>query len=526
MCTSYVNVPVIHIDEIDINNYIYKLKPSWSSGPDNLPSSVLKKIARYICFPLSVIFNYSLEKGEFPGNWKTSFIIPLYKSGPRNDVSNYRGISKLSCVPKMFEAIVTDHISFYCKSLITPRQHGFIKGRSTNTNLIEITSTIVNNFENRSQTDVIYTDFSKAFDRVNHKMLIKKLDLLGLPTWLLKWISSYLCNRTQRVIFKNKRSDEIKVTSGVPQGSHIGPLLFILFINDVCDYIQHSSILLYADDCKIYKSIENTNDSSLLQEDLNSFNEWCRCNKMSLNVKKCFVMSFSRDLNTQFYDYTFDDVLVNRTSAFTDLGVLFDPKCTFCNHIDLITSKAYGKLGCITRWSKELKDDDIYKTLFCSLVRSQLEYCCSVWCPRYNVHISIIESVQKQFLLRLLRTPRDNYVLPNYKLRLMSINFLTLEDRRFVLNINFICNVLNGSINCDIMLNNLYINVRTRPTRLQSFNNFIKIRHTIRNYSTHEPITALFIDYNKICNLVDFNLSANSVKNVVKNNLLSNYVSM
>jgi hypothetical protein len=249
-----VDVPFLCFSTKDILAHIRILKPSWSPGPDGIPSVVIKRIMYQICKPLCLLFNMSLSQSDFPSLWKTSYITPLFKSGQRNYVSNYRGICKLSCIPKMFEALLTDYIYFYCQNIISIYQHGFVRGRSTATNLIEFTSKVVRGFEHGMQTDVIYTDFSKAFDRVNHKLLLLKLHYLGFPIWLVKWISAYLDGRTQYVVFKDCLSSVIYVTSGVPQGSHIGPLLFILFINDLCDYISSSSVLLYADDCKIFNS--------------------------------------------------------------------------------------------------------------------------------------------------------------------------------------------------------------------------------------------------------------------------------
>ena len=392
-----------------------------------MPSALIKNIRSAISPALTYLFNSSLSNGVFPSIWKSSYIIPLHKSGPKNDEKNYRGICKLSCIPKLFESIVTDFMYNQCKTVISPIQHGFV--RSTATNLIEISSTIVRNFGEGLQTDVIYTDFSKAFDRVHHDILLTKLEWLGFPKWLLKWIKSYLCGRTQRVIFKNSISVVINVFSGVPQGSHIGPILFILFINGVCVHIKHSSILMYADDCKLFKSCKTEEEFALLQQDLDSFISWCNANGMSLNVSKCFIMSYSRSLNVLTRDYMINGEPLKRTEFFRDLGVLFDVNCTFVKHVDCIINKAMSKLGCIMRWSKELNDNEITMLLYSTHVRSQLENCSAVWCPRYGVHIDRLESVQKQFMIRLYRRRPENFVLPSYKTRLKEVKLHTVQDR-------------------------------------------------------------------------------------------------
>ena len=165
-------------------------------------------------------------------------------------------------------------------NFISTYQHGFFKGRSTSTNLLELTNFVFHAFSCRHQTDVIYTDFSKAFDTVSHNLLLFKLDLIGFPPKLLSWISSYLTGRTQRVKFNDFTSRMISVTSGVPQGSHLGPILFILYLNDLPSIVKFSKILMYADDVKLFLSIGNTSDCSLLQDDLNRLSEWCIVNNM------------------------------------------------------------------------------------------------------------------------------------------------------------------------------------------------------------------------------------------------------
>jgi len=175
---------------------------------------VLKFSARTICRPFLKLFHLSISSSVFPSIWEDSFIIPFHKKGAKVHVLNYRGISKLSAISKTFERIIISHLQHLCSSLISPYQHGFVKRRSTTTNLLELTSFVLDGFNKTLQTDVIYTDFSKAFDSVNHSLLLFKLDQLGLPNNLLTWISSYLNGRSQRVLFKNAVSKKINGRSG------------------------------------------------------------------------------------------------------------------------------------------------------------------------------------------------------------------------------------------------------------------------------------------------------------------------
>ena len=267
-----VSVDIIppSVDEIVVLKYLKSMKFCTKPGPDKIPSCLLKECSETLYVPLAKLFSLSQKLSFVPDIWKSSYIIPLYKSGSRNEVSNYRGIAKLNDIPKLFEHIIADQLSFSLKNVFSTFQHGFVRNRSTVTNLLEFTCEIFQSFQNRLQTDVVYTDFSKAFDIVNHSLLLKKLELIGFPPSLKDWVSSYLSNRTQHVLFRNCISKPISVLSGVPQGSHLGPLLFNLFINDLPSVIRHASILMYADDVKLFLSVSNVLDYSYLQYDINN----------------------------------------------------------------------------------------------------------------------------------------------------------------------------------------------------------------------------------------------------------------
>jgi len=201
-CTSNSSYPYYNFQSntmfapsISYNTIISSLissKSSFIPGPDNIPSCLLKECCSSLAAPLHKLFNLSLESSTFPYLWKESYIIPLHKKGGKSDISNYRGIAKLSAIPKLFEKILVSSLQHLCKSIISPTQHGFIKGRSTTTNLLEFTSLVNDAFSEKKQTDVIYTDFSKAFDSVNHDLLLYKLRCIGFPFAFLRWVSTYL----------------------------------------------------------------------------------------------------------------------------------------------------------------------------------------------------------------------------------------------------------------------------------------------------------------------------------------------
>ena len=215
------------------------------------------------------------------------------------------------------------------------------------TNLLEFSSKVLKGFHEAKQTDVIYTDFSKAFDSNIHDLLLCKLANIGLPTLLVNWIKSYLSARVQKVIFNGVISaKEILVSSGVPQGSHLGPILFNLFINDLPSVILHSSVLMYADDVKIFSTVDPSTHGSPLQEDFNRLCVWCDRNGLALNCAKCKIMSFSRRSISQF-SYCLGNTTLERVQIFCDLGITMDIRLRYDVHINLVINKAKGVLAVV-----------------------------------------------------------------------------------------------------------------------------------------------------------------------------------
>lgn len=291
-----IDLPIVSPD--DISSIADNLKNSCSPGPDDVPPIILKYCSNSLKNILSFIFNKSLQLQRFPSIWKISNIIPLFQKGARQKISNYRGIAKISALPKLFEAIVTKDLSFKVKQLISPLQHGFVPGRSTITNLLSFTTKVNQVLRCNKQVDVGFFDFSKTFDQLNHRILIEKLGYYGFSSTCIEWIRQYLSGRFQSVIFNESQSRLFHTPSGVPQGSHLGPLLFILFINDLPNAINNSEVLLYADDAKVFKSIDNNIDNEQLQADFDNLSLWCYNNDLSINIQKCCILTISRKKKT------------------------------------------------------------------------------------------------------------------------------------------------------------------------------------------------------------------------------------
>ena len=307
----------------DLVKSLRELDVGKGAGPDKIPNMLLKPLAEEFSEPLAILFDASLEAGIFPTQWKHSFVVPIFKAGNRSDCKCYRGIATLSAIPKLFEKIVCERLEHALGDLINSSQHGFRDGRSTCTNLSIFVSNVLSGMGKSGQVDAVYIDFAKAFDRVNHRLLLRKLNLCGVDGSLLSWIESYLSGRSQAVQINSTVSYSFETNSGVPQGSHLGPLLFAIFINDLCDVFQDSEFIMYADDVKIYRSIGSINDVHLLENDLARVEDWCRQNRMSLNVDKCEIITFSRRTQTNLvsYDYQIGDSYLRRVEQVKDLGV-------------------------------------------------------------------------------------------------------------------------------------------------------------------------------------------------------------
>lgn len=461
------NEIVVTID--DVYKKLLNLNVKKGSGPDGFPPSLFKRCASTLAYPLFVIFNTSLQQGVVPSKFKLSFVVPIHKNGSQNDVRNYRPISKMSIIAKILDSIVADALFENFRHVITPHQHGFFKGRSTTTNLIGYTERIQRAINAGKQVDVIYTDFSKAFDKVDHSILLNKLEHLGICGTLLSWFESYLKGRTQRVQIGDALSDIINVTSSVVQGSHCGPILFAIFINDIAEVLG-VDFNFYADDIKIFVVIDSLNDCDRLQTSLNQLANFASDNNLALNVDKCFVASFTRKTkNFICYDYSISDKVLNRKDVIRDLGVSFDGKCSFSSHINVITSKARRSLGFIMRNSQDFTKVSTVITLYAAFCRSILEYASPVWSPTTTSHIKSIERVQHKFLIFVARKFFNDRSTPlNYSHYEERLKLKSLENRRIIADIKFIINAFKGTIDSSTFLHLFTLHVPSRVTKTKS----------------------------------------------------------
>ena len=469
-------------------------------GPDLIPASLLRYCGNELSYPLSIILNKSLSSGIFPEVLKQSHVIPIFKSGDKSNINNYRPITIQSSIAKLFESIILDKITPSFKNIIVKQQHGFISGKSTTTNLFLLQNYILESFKNKCQVDVIYTDFSKAFDKVNHSHLIKKLSLYGFHGSLLQWFASYLTNRTQVVKLKSYISSPFSASSGVPQGSHLGPFLFNLFINDISLPLHNIDFLMFADDLKIYHRVESTIDCMFLQDKLNKVQNWCKDNSMTLNIGKCNVISFNRTSRDIPYAYSIDGVAINKCAIVKDLGVYFDQSLTFRYNIDCIVNRANRLLFFVLRHSKDFNRKTT-TLLYTSLVRPILEYATVIWSPYYNSSIEQLEKVQNKFL-RLLGC-RLGYLYRDVPMNDLSIelNLASLETRRSKFDLIFLYKIINNMINCNELLELINFHVPCKSTRSCSL---FSTPTSITNYMYNSPINRLHRIGTKVSCHIDF----------------------
>ena len=292
----------------------------------------------------------SLALGVVPLQWKMANITPVHKREDPMLATNYRPISLLCTLSKVLERCVHNHSYQHLEPHMYHMQHGFIRGKSTTTQLLEVYHKILESIASGNEVDAIYLDFSKAFDKVPHRLLLTKLETLGVTGSLLSWFESYLTDRQQRVVINGVCSEWLPVTSGVPQGSILGPLLFLVYCNDIPTCIEENSTLaLFADDSKLYRTLSSPTSSASLQHDLCNITHWTTNNQMELNVVKCKAMHISRKRTPTQTQYVINENIVEQVPIIKDLGVLITNNLCWSKHIDSIVSSANKTLGLVKR---------------------------------------------------------------------------------------------------------------------------------------------------------------------------------
>ena len=411
----------IALDSSETLQILSDLDPSKSPGCDDLSPKVLKECAASLAIPITTLFRASLHNSSIPIEWKVHKIIPIHKGGDPSNVTNYRPISLLCILSKVLEIVIYNKIINFVWPKINNNQFGFLRNRSCLTQLLTSYSNVYSALDAGICCDIAYFDFKKAFDTVPHNELLLKLWMTGItgPLWL--WFNDYLKNRLHYVSICGESSPLLPVLSGVPQGSILGPILFLVYINDLPSAISYSSAYLFADDTKFIKSITSFNDSVQLQRDIDSLSSWCRTWNLSLNQDKCAVMRISLRSHTDPHSYTINNSNIKISSNQRDLGIIISHNLSWDAHYSYICANAYRALNFIRRNITFSSPQHLKKSLYLSLVRSKITYCSQLWRPMYIKDIKCLENVQRR---------ATRFIIPSsaagYKDRLIQLNLFPI----------------------------------------------------------------------------------------------------
>ena len=399
---KHPSMPDIVISIPGVQKLLKNLKPNKAAGPDNIPAKFLKETAEELAPALTTLYKASLHQSKIPDDWRHARVSPLYKSGKndRSKPANYRPISLTSISCKVMEHIICSNLMRHLDEcdILTDFQHGFRRKRSCETQLVLTVDDLAKELDKGKQIDCILLDFAKAFDKVSHRSLIAKLKNYGVVDNNLLWIQDFLHSRSQVVVVEGEESERAAVTSGVPQGSVLGPALFLVYINDLPEKL-HSTPRLFADDTLLYRVIDSEADCDLLQEDLATLELWERDWSMEFAAEKCMVLRITKRLerNRIIKNYQIHGHVLDTVDSAKYLGVTLDSKLSFSNHIQDTVKKANNTRqflqrnisGC-NRATKSL----CYK----AYVRPIVEYGSCAWDPHKGnqSQTDVLESVQRK----------------------------------------------------------------------------------------------------------------------------------
>ena len=425
-----------------VKRAVTKLRTHAKGGPDGVPPLFLKRCINVLCSPLAYLFTLSLEYSFLPADWLRAFVTPVFKKGDANDPNNYRPIALTCTLCKVMEVIIKDQLMLFLlrTRAISPNQHGFLRKKSTTTNLLECIHDWVISISHKSSVEVIYIDFSRAFDSIVFQKLFAKVKSYGVCGLLLDWIKSFVQNRTQCVVIENRFSSVKNVISGVPQGSVLGPLLFLLFINDVAENFSPSTFFkMFADDLKLYSSLYFDGSREALQWSLDCLLIWSEIWQLFINLKKCLFFCLTPYFsNISTNQYCLGGLQLPSCDRVSDLGILLDSKLSFVPHIENIISKANQRCGIFFRGFVS-RNYGIVVKIFTTYIRPLLEYNSHIWSPTVKYLIQKLERVQRRFTKRVPSLQHKSY-----RDRLLALKLEPLELRRIKADLILYYKIINN----------------------------------------------------------------------------------
>ena len=417
----------IEILDKDIIDAIGELKMNSAAGPDGIPAILLIKTKPTIVEPLKIILRKSLDEEQIPDLFKLAYVTPIHKGGSKLNPEQYRPVSLTSHVMKVFERVIKKNIMKHLieQNLINPAQHGFVPGRSTQTQLLQHYWDIYETLSEGTRIDTIFLDFAKAFDKVDHGILLGKVADHKIKGKIGLWIKEFLNHRKYKVVANGEMSEEQKVLSGVPQGTVLAAILFIIMISDIDKNVKNSIVRLFADDTRISHRIRTEEDKTLLQNDLDIIYEWANKNLMKFNESKFEQISHgeAKDIEIEPYKTQSEkDIKIGETVK--DLGIITSSNLLFREHIDNIILSSKIMSGVLLRTFSTRQEEPMMR-MFNSYIKSKLEYCSILWSPWQQNEINKLERVQKNFTNKI-----DGMEHLNYHARLKRLNLYSLERRR------------------------------------------------------------------------------------------------
>ena len=401
-----------------------KLKKDSAPGPDGIPNRVIVETINEMAFPLSILFSRSMEQSKIPEDWRDAVVTPIFKKGSKSEPGNYRPVSLTSATGKFMERLVKQQLEYYLENenVISGDQHGFRYGRSPTTNIVDFMESATKWLDDGCPFDVVYFDFAKAFDKVPHRKLLKKLKAVGIGGKLLAWLEDWLARRRQKVVVEGEGSEWKDVGSGVLQGTVLGPILFIIFINDLVTLMKETLKKLFADDSKIARQILDEEDAKKLQEEIDYFAAWAQTWDMEFNIGKCKVMHVGK--KNPKHQYMMNGESLSTVEEEKDLGVWiqsdFKPSLQ-CAKAAKAANVALGMLLRSFHYRTKATLIPLYKTF----VRSRMEHAVAAWSPWLERDIEPMEAIQKRLIRSLCDVRGDSY-----EERLKDAGLTTLRQRR------------------------------------------------------------------------------------------------
>ena len=443
--SPHATIPDFSINQEGVRKLLANIKPHTACGPDNIPARLLKEASDELAPIFCLLFNATLHQGKIPRDWKTANVTPIFKKGDKHKPENYRPISLTSIICKTIEHIIHSQIMHHLDThdLLTEYQFGFRRGRSCESQLLVTIQDLATGLRDKQQIDAILLDFSKAFDRVPHERLLLKLHFYGIRGQLLSWIRDFLKGRSQQVTLEGIKSNTTSVSSGVPQGTVLGPLLFLVFINDLPECVS-SSIRLYADDALLYRPIKSQEDTEALHGDLTKVQEWERKWLMSFNPDKCEVLRISNKRTNIIArnPYSIHGTALRTVEEAKYLEITIHRSLTWKPHINNICKKSNSTIGFLRRNLRKCPQsikEQAYKTY----VRPTLEDSSTVWDPHTKELKSQIEMVQRRAARFVLS---DYNQQSSVSLMLQKLQWESLNERRAHSKSIMLYRIMNGLV--------------------------------------------------------------------------------